>query len=381
MAQHYLLSAAACNFDREEIDCLDEEGAIRYLARLRWGEDVQQCPSCDLPARHIWRKKRRHWRCRACSREFSVLVGTVFQDSKISAKKLLKAIFRFTATANGISAIEMRFELNVGHKAAWTLQGKLREVLVRTSNPCQLSGLIHIDGAYFGGKPRSVNNHGITSPEGVAAAVKQKYGGAPTQRARRYRAYKPGGKANQERKDKNRRLVYGMRQVGPNRGDGAIRTSVAVVHRDTEIERDANQLVQRFVAVGASIMTDESYAYRRFNDLGYFHAAVMHKKQWSTPNGVNNNQAESLFSRMRRAEYGVFHRYEPTYLKDYAIEMAWREDTRRQPLRQRFEGLIHRIFLAGRSQWFRGYYQENCYLKGQAHPYVRGHRRRELLDL
>lgn len=211
--------------------------------------------------------------------------------------------------------------------------------------------------------------------------MKSKYGGAPTQRARRYKAYKPGGKANQERKEKNRRLVYVFRQASEQRGYGGLRTHVAVVHREMEIESDANQLVQKYVAKGSSIMTDESHAYRRFNELGYYHSAVMHKKQFCTPEGVNNNQAESYISRLRRGEYGVFFRYEPTYMKDYANEAAWREDTRRQSIRQRFEGLIQRIFLTGRSRWFRGYYQENFYIKGCASPYRRGHRRPELLDL
>lgn len=375
MAQHYLLSSAACDFDREEIDCLDEEGAIKYLARFRWGEDgMQGCPTCGLVSRHIWRKRRRHWRCRECNREFSVTSGTVFQDRKMPVKKLLKAIYRYSVTAKGNPALELRRELKMSYKSAWLFTSKIREVLLRTRNPCQLSGLVHVDGGYFGGKPRSVNNHGVTSPEGIAAAVKHKYGGAPTQRARRYRNYKPGGEANERRKKEMRRLVYVFRQVSEQRGYGGLRTIIAVVHRDNEIESDAIRLIQKYVAKGSTIMTDECHAYRRLSEFGYTHLTVLHKKQWVNPEGVNENQAESFFSRMRRSEYGVFHRYVPTYLKDYANETAWREDTRKQSVRQHFEDLLHRIFLAGMSRWFRGYYQPN--------PYVgMRYRRPELLDL
>lgn len=382
MAQHYLLSSAACDFDREEIDCLDEEGAIKYLAKYRWGEDGQQaCPTCGVVSRHYWRRRRRHWRCRECSREFSVMTGTVFQDRKMPHKKILKAVFTFSRVAKGNPALALRAELKMGYRTAWVLSSKLREVLLRTTKPCQLSGLVHADGGYFGGKPRSVNRHGVSSPEGIAAAVKHRYGGAPTQRARRYRCYKPGGEANERRKKEKRRLVYVFRQVCEQKGRGGLRTIVAIVHRGTEIESDANRLIQRYVAKGSTVMTDEGHGYRRLNEIGYRHFAVMHKKEWVTPGGVNNNQAESYFSRLRRAEYGVFHRYTPTYMKDYANEMAWREDTRRRSVRQHFEDLLYRIFLAGMSRWFRGYCQPNLHKKGCPSPYKQGFRRPELLDL
>ncbi len=382
MAQRFLMSSAACDFDREEIDCLDEEGAIKYFAKHRWGADGQQtCPTCGAVSHHTWRRRRRHWRCRECSREFSITSGTVFQDRKMPIKKLLKAIFTYSRAAKGNPALALRSELKMSYKSAWLLSSKLREVLLRTTIPSQLSGVVHVDGGYFGGKPRSVNNHGISSPEGMAAAVKQRYGGAPTQRARRYKCYKPGGEANERRKKEKRRLVYVFREVSEQKGYGGLRTIVAVVHRDTETESDAIQLIQKYVAKGSTIMTDEGYAYRRLNELGYKHFTVRHKKQWVTPEGVNNNQAESFYSRMRRAEYGVFHRYTPTYLKDYAIEFVWREDARKQSVRQHFEELLRRIFLAGMSRWFRGYYQENPYKKGSLSPYKQGFRRPELLDL
>jgi len=50
-----------------------------------------------------------------------------------------------------------------------------------------------------------------------------------------------------------------------------------------------------------------------------------------TDDGVNVNQAESFFSRLRRAEYGIHHRISGQYLYQYANEMAWREDRRREP--------------------------------------------------
>lgn len=381
MAQHHLLSSKARDFDRDEIDSLDEAGAVQYMSKFRWPDGKQECPACEAKSHHRFRKQRLLWRCNNCSREFSVTTGTVFQDRKMPVKKILQAIFTYSRVAKGNPALALCSDLQISYPAAWLLCSKLREVLLKTRNPCPLSGLVHIDGGYFGGKPRAVNNHGITSPEGVAAAVKHKYGGAQTQGKRRYKNLKAGGAENERKREEMRRLVYVFRQVDEHGGTGAIRTIVAVVHRATEIERDAIPLIQKYVAKGSTIMTDESHAYRRLNDLGYNHMAVQHKKQWRTVEGVNNNQAESFFSRMRRAEYGIFHRFTPTYLKDYANEIAWREDCRRMSCRQRYENLLSRIFLVGRSEWFRGYHQENYYIKGTRYSRERAKRRPELLDL
>lgn len=360
MAQHYLMSAEVCDMDREEIDILDKEGAVRYMANIRWPDGKQVCPGCGTVANHWWRKNRCHWRCCECSREFSVMSGTIFQDSKLPIKKLLKALFRYSITAKGSAALELRKEICVHYKTAWLISSKIREVLMRTRNTGPLSGVVHVDGGYFGGKRRDVNNHGHRSPEHQAAAVKAKYEGAPTQRARR-RKHLPGGKQNAERR-KKRRVVLVLRQAHPERGCGAVRTIVSVAH--SENEKDALAFIKKYVEDGSAIMSDEGVAFSGLSAHGYQHDAVEHRMMYSRPKPnsdetVNNNHAESFFSRLRRAEYGVFHRFEPRYMMDYANEAAWREDWRRMSVRQRFEGLIRLIFQAGLSRWFRGYYQGN----------------------
>lgn len=326
--------------DREEIDVLDEEGAINYLAKLRWGNDGQQvCPTCGVVGQHIWKKRRRHWRCRGCHRDFSVMTGTIFQDHKLAVKKLLKAIFRYSITAKGSAALELRRELKIHYKTAWLITCKIREVLMRTRNTGPLSTLVQVDGGYFGGKRRDVNNHGHRSPEEQTAAVKAKFEGAPTQRARRRKHYLPGGRLNAQRR-KKRRLVFVLRQVNPQRGCGGVRTIVSVAK--SENEKDAITLIQKYVKDGSAIMSDECPAYSGLQELGYKHDAVEHRLMYSRRKmdsdlTVNDNHAESFFSRMRRAEYGIFHRYEPRYLMDYANELAWREDCRRQSVRYRFD--------------------------------------------
>lgn len=92
-------------------------------------------------------------------------------------------------------------------------------------------------------------------------------------------------------------------------------------------------------------MTDENAAYNRLASW-WEHHTLQHAKEFSSPEGYNENQAESYFSRLRRCQYGTVHRIEPKYLKDLANEMAWREDVRRLSEGEKLNDLMNRVFKA-----------------------------------
>jgi hypothetical protein len=117
-----------------------------------------------------------------------------------------------------------------------------------------------------------------------------------------------------------------FRSVG-DKGRGAISTRVAIVK--SENAPDAEALANLFIEKGSTVYTDEWKAYSRYKVMGYFHDTVNHQIEWVSPTGVNENQAESFFSRMRSAEKGIYRRMSPHHMLAYACEMAWREDTRK----------------------------------------------------
>ncbi|MYM81617.1 hypothetical protein GTP44_06565 [Duganella sp. FT50W] len=104
------------------------------------------------------------------------------------------------------------------------------------------------------------------------------------------------------------------------------------------------------------MLSDECPAYNGLVAHGYEHLSVQHAIEFSTIDGVNENQCESFNSRLRRAEYGVFHNILPQYLQSIVDEFVWREDTRHLSNLERVSGFVHRVFNAGLSK-FRGYYQ------------------------
>ena len=110
---------------------------------------------------------------------------------------------------------------------------------------------------------------------------------------------------------------------------------------------------------GSKVYTDELPAYRKLQYIGFSHETVNHSREFSTDAGVNQNQAESYFSRLRRAFIGVFHRITPRYMLDYSCEMNWREDMRRTDLLGQVTDLFYKVTNTPHSKDWRNYVRGN----------------------
>jgi len=99
----------------------DEEAAWLLVETLRWPNGEKGCPHCGVIGQHYFLAPqskrrvtstgkvsyRRLWKCSACRKQFSVLVGTVFEDSKIPLSKWLLGIYLMCSGKNGVSALEL----------------------------------------------------------------------------------------------------------------------------------------------------------------------------------------------------------------------------------------------------------------------------------
>lgn len=269
--------------------------------------------------------------------------GTLFQDHKLGFKHILLGIMEYISSANGISLHALSRKMKVQVKTAQAFVGKLREVMHASRPQVQLEGVVQIDGGHFGGRPR----HGrvrTQSNAAITAHVEAKL----QKKKRRGRSL-----ANQRRFQK-RRVVMVLRELHPDAKMGATKTIVAISM--SENETDAIQLARTYIKPDSLVMTDENPAYNQLS-CWYDHQTVQHAVEFSTEDGINDNQAESYFSRLRRHVKGVSHRIEPKYMADIAVEMAWREDMRRKTEGQKFESLLKAAFSHGLSRWWRGYWQ------------------------
>lgn len=320
-----------------EISDLSEEEARMKLAELRWGSKAEQiCPGCGAIDSHYVIKTRSQWRCKgnACRRTFSVTSNSPFADRKIGHKRLLIAMFLFVADQKGIPALELRRYINGDYRTSFTLLHKLRDALTRTVSPVKLKGVVEMDGAHVSGRPRKGRRKGRRSPPGM-----------------QHRAKYPSTAFSDR---PNRRIMMTMRENAGNR-QGASRTVVAIC--SSENAADVEALAKLWIEPGSTIRTDELPAYKNLTQMSYKHEFVNHSVEFSSGTGVNENQAESYFSRFRRGERGVYHRITPHYMIDYANEMAWHEDVRRKDTATQLQMLVFRVFNAGISPDWRGYSQ------------------------
>ena len=347
MSQHFLRSAAYRDLTIDSIYAMTEKQVFDLFTRLRWGDTTRQiCPSCGAWDQHYFRRARWQWRCKACGRDFSVTSCTMFASRKKPLRTLLLTTFYFVTGAKGVAGLGLSRVADYSSKGAHALLGKMRETLFRTQDQTPLTGVVEVDGGYFGGKPRKPNRRGRRNDAVIADRVAGRRNGQ--------RPWQAMGMTKQNwEKRRNKRVVMVLRQRGL-RGQGAARTITAVTR--SENEADVRNLIERYVASDAVIMTDENPAYGPLSAT-HEHHAVAHSKEYVTDDGVHENQAEAYFSRLRRWEYGIGHGVHRIYLADYAAEMAWREDSRRRSIRQQVEQLLTQALRLGVSRWWCGYYQ------------------------
>lgn len=347
MPAHFWLLAQSTPLTLLMISRYSEYEARLILEELFWGyRGKQVCWKCGALDKHYKVSTRGQYRCKHCTHTFSVTSGTPFKDHKLSFKVILWALVSFLTSQEGKPALELRRELGVQYKTAFVLLGKVREAIMRTVPEEKLTGTIEIDGAHVSGRPRKGRRKKKRDPS------------IP----KRYRQHRSKYPSQAFHFHKNRRIVMVLRQKS-ERYPGAVRTVVEICR--SENARDAEAIARKWIKANSTVHTDEWTAYGNFKLLGYKHEAVNHQIEFSTDDGVSDNQAESYFSRLRHGIWR-YHRITPHYMLDYACEMGWREDVRRKNTLQQLKALVTRVFGAGVSKDWRGYWQGH-------------HRRAELL--
>jgi transposase-like protein len=102
-----------------------EEKCIEYLAKVRWNDGVE-CPYCANDKAYRLKSGRKNWKCSKCRKQFSVRVGTIFEDSKI-LRKWFVATYLIAAHKKGISSHQSGRDIKVSQKTAWYMLQRIRQ--------------------------------------------------------------------------------------------------------------------------------------------------------------------------------------------------------------------------------------------------------------
>lgn len=319
MAQHFLLSPAAKTLSLVKVMRMSDQQAVEAFRAIRWqstdGDPI--CPECGC-LDHYDLKTRPVWKCKGCGKQFSVTSGTIFHSRKLAVRDILAAIAAFINGAKGYSALQLSRDLSVDYKTAFVLLHKVREAIGLAREEGALKGDVEVDGAHFGGYVKPANER--------------------QDRKDRRKMVNQNGK---------RQVVIAVRARG-----GATRTQV------TRTEAEGVRVVAQHVERGATVHADEASHWDKL--AAHFPIKRINHKAAYSKDGACTNQAESFFSRLRRAEVGIHHRIAGHYLGDYAAEMAWREDNRREANGTQYTMAVAASATAPKSARWVGYWQRRA---------------------
>lgn len=135
----------------------DPRNCLDYLAARRWPDGVE-CPTCrrkDV----TFLEKQNKWQCKSAhtQRQFSVKVGTIFEDSPLGLDKWLTAVWLIVNCKNGVSSYEISRALRVTQKTAWFMDHRIRLAMQTGSFMKQMSGHTEVDETFIGGKARNIH--------------------------------------------------------------------------------------------------------------------------------------------------------------------------------------------------------------------------------
>jgi transposase-like protein len=286
----------------------DQQRAFDYAVQLRWPDGNVACPRCGM-TKHSFIKTRRIWFCYVCQKQFSMRVGTIFEDSPLGLDKWMTAFWLLANCKNGISSYELGRALKIHQNSAWFMLQRIRTVMHDDFFGSKLGGgrdaEIEVDESFIGGKARNMH--------------------------RSVRARRISGRGK-HMTDKT--AVMGILERG-----GQIRTHV-IPDRSSETLQG---LVKDHVSAGAALFTDELHGYWGL-DKEYKHQIIDHAVKY-VDGRVHTNGLENFWSLLKRGLHGTYVSVEPFHLFRYLDEQAFRYNNRKYMNdSQRFELAMSQVF-------------------------------------
>jgi transposase-like protein len=263
----------------------DEKSCREYLAQARWN-DSPVCIHCGYSKKIYSINDGKLYKCAKCRKQFTVRVGTIFEDSALPLQKWFMAIYLITAHKKGISSVQLGKDIEVTQKTAWFMLHRIRYAVRTKEFGKKLTGTVEADETYIGG---------------------------------------PGHKHG--RGSENKIPVFGMAER-----DGNIEAETV-----TRVNRKTLQAVlKERVDSDANMMTDEWKAYNKLDRWFKSHKRVHHNAKEYVRGDAHVNTIESFWSMLKRGIYGIYHHVSRKHLDKYIDEFEFRCNSKHIPDAQRF---------------------------------------------
>jgi len=266
----------------------NDDACKTYLVACRWPLGVI-CPRCGNKEVGEHGTRAFHWQCYACSEKgtsyrFSVLVGTVFENTKYPLRDWFRVIHMILTSKKGVSALEVHRVIGTGsYRTAWSMCHRIRAGLANEDFR-KLMGIVEVDETYIGGK--AYNKHGGHS--GTGGGMKDKFA-----------------------------------VVGAVERKGSVVARVLSRANVIDIQNFVREVVSTKVSC---LATDESNFYRALAE--YPHAAVHHGMGQYVVGAIHTNTIEGFWSLIKRGVVGTYHKVSKKYLPLYIAEFQFRYNNR-----------------------------------------------------
>jgi len=264
----------------------DADTCREFMVGLRWPNGVA-CPTCGrtdvrfISTRKMWECKTKHPR-----KQFSIKVGTIFEDSPLGMDKWLPVVWLIANCKNGISSYEVARDLGVTQKTAWFMLQRVR-VAMETGTFQKIAGEVEVDETFIGGLARNMHK-----------------------KVREAKIHGTGGK--------DKTAVMGVLKR-----DGEVRAFVV----DDRKKGTLQAKVRENVAPGSEIFTDALRSYEGLTPE-YAHKAVDHAERYVEGN-VHTNGLENFWSLLKRSLGGTYVAVAPFHLHRYVNEQVFRYNARK----------------------------------------------------
>lgn len=281
----------------------DPDVANEYVAKLRW-PNGPVCPRCGSD-RNSYVSTRRVWKCKDCQKQYSVKVGTIFEDSPIPMDMWLASIWLIANSKNGISSYELHRAIGITQKSAWFVLHRIR-LAMQLGSLDKFDGETEADETFIGGSTSNMHEH-----------------------------KKPRNKGD------NKAAVVGVLQRGTNGRPSQVRA----LPIETVAYATLSEYVRTNVKKGATLHTDGHPAYNALDGM-YGHESVNHELGEYVRGKVHTNGIENFWALLKRGIHGTYVQVAPFHLFRYVDERVFTFNERDLTDLGRFSLVLNRV--AGR---------------------------------
>ena len=289
----------------------NEDICKQTIIESRWADGDIICPYCG--GHHCTARKDGRFRCNHCKKNFSCLVGTIFENTKVTLIKWFMAMYLISSHKKGISSVQLARDISITQSAAWYMLQKIRR-LYPQDNSHFFRGTVECDEVYIGGKEKW-KHKSMRTPN------------------------------TQGRSTKTKTPVFGMIERSVWYNDKGESEPMSYVHAfvvDKADKATLQPIINQFVVKGSNVVTDELNAYNGLCSLGYHHTMVYHSAEQYASEDIFTNSIEGFWSHFRRMITGIYHNVSDEHLQQYIDEAVYRWNTRKASESERFSDMFNK---------------------------------------